>query len=782
MENRGFSARKQRKKGEAIRESTRTFFLLCGESDEKKKIKKVVRVHTPVTAVEPGTDPPPARLFALSKLINVGSRIYPHYRCRGCHAAFRTLERAAESKGQAALEAFRTKRKKDVVSFNKEVEMVRMAHGDDKACTIPPETMAEQGVSTLAERKARVAQMAEEHYVALEDQAHEPVYYFTERQFKSYQRWWEGLTEREAETKWLEDASNPMIRKKYNRNGEMTVACRTAAYDDRCKSTGSKRALQQHSEADIDANSPEAITRFLHQSEHGQALTAVKDSVFEPGCASTGLPPPAPVQIIKKGARGTSQVVADMMSDGAGGATKESADSSACSASTSSKSRLSADFLGLLSKDNVQRAGVVKVRQYYLTEARAFLRNHFNIKKSHYKRILELEKKLGEGHDEVQALGVRDAMKSFEQDCERLRTDIAEATKWTMNDFVSIAHEALLVLKKCRSELEKLEKMQSTLADIRCLDVRRAASDRRKMALSCRQHTNTLKSQGLWANCVTWFGHHVLGLGSGEDGLGAPAPTNKSNDILQGKEAWQQFVHFGAPPSSNTPAVQLAFEKRLGFFLSRIEHAKAKMVEQRKLTKTDRCLTMLKTKAAELKDADYTEWAPAGWPKDIADAWFCKHGSPWVMEDTKMTLRMGLEDIPFDSLAGFLKVITGATIVFCWALDAVVEACADKPIIDVDNYMESFTVAEAGRFWDKNAAWRVVKQNEMIYKPTGIGMMCISLEDHTCLFWQPLHSNTFVEGCAFGEKLVQDLRHFYRSVDEEPFLSVAKSWQAEMGF
>ena len=76
----------------------------------------------------------------------------------------------------------------------------------------------------------------------------------------------EGLSEREADQKWLDDSSNAQIKKIHNRDGELTVACITCTYDDRSQTTGASQGFQQHSAADIDVTNAEVVRRLLRQA------------------------------------------------------------------------------------------------------------------------------------------------------------------------------------------------------------------------------------------------------------------------------------------------------------------------------------------------------------------------------------------------------------------------------------------------------------------------------------------------------------------------------------
>ena len=726
------------------------------------------------------------RSFALAKLINVGSKIYPKWRCRGCHAPFRLLSRAADSRGPAAQEELRTQRREHFADFQSQLAAVRLVHPDDAGAQVPDGcnvNLVGAPASHQEKRKA-VAELFELHYARKELQTNERVYWLTERQYKSYQKMFENCTPQEADQKFADDVANTRIRRKYNAAGELMLAVRTAPFDAFVKVSGQSHEAKKNMEQEFGVSDLEAMRKLLRTCleappDQQQEATLGCETAWEPQAASMGMPPAVVSAAARKGAKPTSDVVSGLLSStkasDRGSSAASVGDGSSCASSASTPKVSSKQVeMGLLTVDNMKNMGLVKARQYVLAQGRKLAREEHQIKKSAFRRLQELVEKLGDAHTEVVALDVKTTMSQFDVLVKSIQEAVSSAPSWTMHDFSEKGFQAVKTFKDALALVPVMEEKLTTLSAVRTLEVRKAASDRRKLSLRCRTVTLQLLDQGLWANAATWWGKNVFGISTM---TGEATCVTTINAKHQGTRPEQQITLFKAD-SPRCPALE-AFDARMAFLKPKVDAALPKLQAHMEKNGMDRTMTLLKPKSEDVPVQEAKTWTPKNFElfKDTLGHWSGKHSGAWVLYDKVGVFRMGLQDLAFDTLAGTWKVVKGSVLVFLWTVHDLVKRNGDE-MLDMEGFMEAMTVTEASAWLSKNSSWVKVDEGQSLWKPACLAMLTVAMEPETLTVWQPYHSRVVLSKHELGKSVIRDLHTFYDDVSGEPFEALAAAWKA----
>ena len=679
-------------------------------------------------------------------------------------------------------------RREHFADFQAQLAMVRLQHADDASATVPDGcSMGSLGaVQSHSEKRKNMNELFELHYTKKELQCHDRVYWLTERQYKSYQKMFENCTAQEADAKYAEDIANTRIRRKYNAGGELMLAVRTAPLDAFVKVSGHSQSVKKNLEEEFGVGDLDSLRRLLRTvleapPDQQQAAALGGEAAWEPQSASLGMPPaPLPVPS-RKGAKPTSAVVSGLLSttasDGGSGVGSVSCAASSVASSTTPKvtGKPSVE-MGLLTVANMQHMGLVKARQYVLAQGRKVAREEHQVKKSAYRRLAELIEKLGREHEEVKALEVAKDMTQFEELIDIIKAAVAAAPSWTMHNFAELGMEAVKSLKDALAKVPVLEEKLTTLTAVRTLEVRKAASDRRKLSLKCRNATIDLREQGLWPNALTWFGKNVFGLTTVN--VDATCVTNLKA-LAQGERPEERVAVY-KPDSPRGPALD-AFAARMTYLQPKIESALPKLKAHMEEKKMDRTMTLLKPKAEEITMEQAVSWTPDNYElyKHELGHWIGRHSSAWVMYDKVGVMRMGLEELAFDTLGGTWKVLKGGLIVFLWNVEDLVKKNGDETL-DMEGFMEAMTVTEAGLWLDKHAGWVRLREGETLWKPPCVAQLTVSLEPETWTVWQPFHSQAALDAHPTGKSVMRDLHTFYDNAKGEPYEALAAAWKAGM--
>ena len=503
--------------------------------------------------------------------------------------------------------------------FLTQLAAVRLTHPDDAQAQVPDglNVSLAGGPSCHQEKRKAVAELFQNHYTKKELQTTDRVYWLTERQYKSYQKMFENCTAQEADAKFVEDVANSRIKRKYNAAGELMLAVRTAPFDAFVKVSGESRTVQKSLQDEFGVGDLDALRKLLRTCLEGpadaqQEAALAADTALEPRAASMGLPPAVVPSAPRKGAVPTSVVLNGLLSSGAASDRGSSAASAlgdgSSVASSASTPRLGGKQqleMGLLTQDNLKTMGLVKARQYVLAQGRKVAREEHQIKKSAYRRLQELVEKLGNSHTEVVALDVKATMKQFEKLVEQIREAVSSAPSWTMHDYCEKGFQAVKTLKEALAMVPVMEEKVTTLSAVRTLEVRKAASDRRKLSLRCRTATVRLQDQGLWSNAATWWGKNVFGITTV---TGEATCETTINAKLQGSLPEEQITLFKAD-SPRSVALD-AFNARMAFVRAKVDGALPKLKAHMEKNSMDRTMTLLKPKSEDVPVEVARAWTP----------------------------------------------------------------------------------------------------------------------------------------------------------------------------
>ena len=405
------------------------------------------------------------------------------------------------------------------------------------------------------------------------------------------------------------------------------------------------------------------------------------------------------------------------------------------------------------------------------------MREEHQIKKSAFRRLEELADKLGAEHNEVVALEVKTTMKQFEKHVEVIRDAVQAAPSWTMHDFADKGFAAVTTFKQALALGPVMEEKVATLGAVRTLEVRKAASDRRKLSLRCRTATVALQQQGLWSNAATWWGKRVFGISTI---TGDATCVTTINEKLQGPRPEQRITLFKADSPADDPALT-AFNLRMDFVMPKVQAALPKLKAHMERTDTDRTMTLLKPKSDDVGMEVAKAWTPSNFElfRDSIGHWSGRHSGAWVMFDKCGVLRMGLPDLAFDTLAGTMKVLQGGLLMFFWPVHDLVKRNGDQTL-DMEGFMEAMTVTEASSWLEKNASWVRLLPGELVWKPACVAVLTVTLEPDTWTVWQPYHSKRVLSAEKIGKSILRDLHTFYDDVTGDPYEAVAAAWKAAM--
>ena len=230
------------------------------------------------------------RSYAITELQNAGCKVYPKLRCKACHTAVRTLERAAKSQGEEAASRLSHLRKTNTKRFNAQVLSIRIGlenepepangAGSGSSTDLPP-LMRGGGRSVTKEDiqqrvQSVVTALTSEKYALNYDE----VAWLTEREYRGYFKAFQDYTSSEAQEKWNRDVMDSKIRRRVEADGSVRLAVRMAPRTQTGKKSSSKRvyeAVEEESGSEVDMDDVESAKK-LRSHSHGDAGNFMMDT------------------------------------------------------------------------------------------------------------------------------------------------------------------------------------------------------------------------------------------------------------------------------------------------------------------------------------------------------------------------------------------------------------------------------------------------------------------------------------------------------------------------
>ena len=174
--------------------------------------------------------------FSSAFVINVGSKEYPKYRCRPCHASSRWYDRALESQGKKAGEM----KQKNPAKYKLACVKFRVSVESD-----PPELKVASSCSDKTKRRDLAAEFFDSIEAESYTGAEERVQFCNEGQFVGYYMMFEAMKEAAAKALWQKSSpANSGFARRTNKQGQLTIAVELPSMAIRGKNNSHTRRLE----------------------------------------------------------------------------------------------------------------------------------------------------------------------------------------------------------------------------------------------------------------------------------------------------------------------------------------------------------------------------------------------------------------------------------------------------------------------------------------------------------------------------------------------------------
>ena len=328
------------------------------------------------------------RHFEIRRMVNIGCRKYPTWRCKPCNRAATVIDNAAKSRGDSAQKALTTHKRTDPGGWKRDVQKIRIAADDEE-----PIEDEELSVFNNRDRLVEARNLLQTVCVRYGGERRMPTALMTERQFKGYYTTMEMMSKLEVDQKWDKEFNNKAVYREQNKSGELCLAVTMPTMISHLQSWQHGNTTQEQSPYTQTETAAlmQQLKAFMDNPTWQQLFGGQADQALAvAGSASTSETYNKPAQLTTDTTGGGVQTALARALEGDGASVRSE----------------------LADAPNFDVLGLVKVRRLLRKETHNFINHHFNAKKSAYRELSSVASKLGSDHREVQALQLEDPVDS----------------------------------------------------------------------------------------------------------------------------------------------------------------------------------------------------------------------------------------------------------------------------------------------------------------------------------------------------------------------------------
>jgi hypothetical protein len=623
------------------------------------------------------------RMFTKAKMAPVGDRATAKkYKCKPCTAASKYLERVAESQGKVAVKVLSDRRNKRPIAYAKDVSRLRINNEDD-----PEPSQADFvglsiacGQNAHAERCEIAATLSEIYFCFKQIQDEDTVVYFNERQYKQYFKLFEGHSQAEVDTFWLESLEKFKNVLKTDTNGNPTVPTRMPQICRSIFGKGQKRECatpEQIVEEEMPAKKAK-MQELLTEGFSDPHFNGVRDQFGQHAAASSAVME----KEIKRGARSNMSQVRQIVGGSVGEHGSDTASvcsrvSSATGHGGSASIPVGDDDASLsnTAKDLEEKLGelnLTKIRTSCRTLATQFLKLADGPKTCMPKMLGVLVQKMGESHVEVVENHAVENLKLLRELTQVLVDGKPHIPHWTKEASKDKATALVKHIVDGELILEKLQEAFDNLRGARTTEVNDSASSRRAQGLFLARTFKAIRhpanefplsmTRYLFANVL-----HV----TKEDASFKPE-TDKgviaSSETAASLDDFKNVLFFR--PSSTSP-INEAFQKLVPAFSGRVDKQMAKLFQPQALFRNNIAVRP----AGSPHDAvPSMEWVPEILKDaDVMPEGLEGHAHLFLVSGQKLSYFQGMGSVPYDGLPHVVVGIKGSFLMNVWPMQAVLD-------------------------------------------------------------------------------------------------------------